>query len=204
MRRVARRPRGQFNVRNRHVAVLGGKAMTCNLAAFHSALVAWLLVGTEAVAQELPASLRQCVSEQDSARRLACFDRETARLVQQQDSRLPVAVPASALALASESKPRSDEENFGFRGKLAREESDRKAAENPGLEQLIAIVVQLRTRPYGEFVVTLSNGQEWVQKELDKSVHVKVGDQITIKPGTLGSYFLNGAKGAATRVTRVK
>jgi hypothetical protein len=103
------------------------------------------------------------------------------------------------------SKPRTDEENFGFSGsKLAREEADRKAVESPGLERLTATVVQVKTRPRGEFVVTLSNGQEWAQKESEKSMHLSVGDQVSIKPGALGSFFLTGTKGASTRVTRVK
>lgn len=179
--------------------------MTGNWVEFRIVCAAGWLVGAEAVAQGLPGSLQHCVAEQDSVQRLACFDRESARLMQQSEAGASTIASAAMASTVSSPTPtaksRTDEENFGFSGsKLAREE----AAQNPGLEQLTATITQVKTRPRGEFVVTLSNGQEWAQKEEEKPMSLSVGDQVTIKPGALGSYFLKGAKRAATRVTRVK
>ncbi|HEV2272444.1 MAG TPA: hypothetical protein VGR92_23565 [Steroidobacteraceae bacterium] len=50
-------------------------------------------------AQNVPAGLRACTAETDSARRLACYDREMARLAQ------PPAPPAPSAAAPSPPKP---------------------------------------------------------------------------------------------------
>jgi hypothetical protein len=53
--------------------------------------------------------------------------------------------------------------------------------------------------------VSLADGQVWSQVESDDSrSRVKVGDTITIRKATLGSYLLIGPDRIAVRVKRVK
>ncbi|HKU13431.1 MAG TPA: hypothetical protein VJQ52_03495 [Steroidobacteraceae bacterium] len=184
--------------------------------------VSWVLIGIgicgcAVAAEALPPTLRACMSETDSSRRLACFDRESARLVEQsapvaRQADPPVAAPvatapAGAASAAVASAPaRPAEDKFGYRGNIARAELDKQEAEaKKEFDQLTAKVAELGTLPHGELVLTLDNGQEWQQKPGDRGLRVRVGDEVTIKRASLGSFLLSssGAKGVM-RVSRVK
>jgi hypothetical protein len=66
-------------------------------------------------------------------------------------------------------------------------------------------VAHLGRRPTGELVVNLADGQVWSQVESDDSrSRVKVGDTVTIRKASLGSYLLVGPDRVAVRVKRVK
>ena len=200
-------------------------------------LVSWVLVGVCAggcavAAEALPPSLRACMSEADASRRLACFDRESARLttesapVARQAATPPPPAPAPApaaakaapaaaataaatgAATAAAAAEKSPEDKFGYRGTIARAEIDKKEAEErKGAEQITATVTEVSTLAHGELVLTLDNGQVWQQKRGDRAMRVKVGDQVSIKRGSLNSFLLTseakGAKGSM-RVSRVK
>ncbi|MGH8185448.1 MAG: hypothetical protein ACREUC_02705 [Steroidobacteraceae bacterium] len=170
----------------------------------------------DAAGDTLPPSLRACMGERDDARRLSCFDRETARLTQPEAttaraSEAP-ATPAPSSAAASAPAPKaapatpaiSDEEKFGYRGGLAREEVDRRKAEEEKLDQVTAKVAELSALPHGQFVATLDNGQIWQQKLIDRSVRLKIGDEVTIRRASFGSFMLVTASGKSTRVARVE
>jgi hypothetical protein len=167
----------------------------------------------DAVSEALPQSVRACMGETDDARRLACFDRETARLI---DKPAPVAAsapatPAAAAAsapaqqAAAPARPQemSDEEKFGYRGNLARKDVDRRKTEAEGVEQLTAKVVEVSAAPHGEFVAKLDNGQVWQQKLIDR-VRVRVGDEVTIRRASFGSFMLVTPTGKSTRVARIE
>jgi hypothetical protein len=158
-------------------------------------------------AEVLPPSLRTCMSEQDDARRLSCFDRESARLAHgsaaatsQPQAAMPTApaavTPAATTAVTLAAAPAA-EEGFGYRGSTA--------AEPTGPEQMTAKLTEVSTLPRGELVLTLDNGQVWIQKSADRPMRLKAGDEVTIKRASLGSYLLfsDAAKGSM-RVTRSK
>jgi hypothetical protein len=145
---------------------------------------------------QAPEALRACLTEKSDALRLSCYDREMARLEHHEDvAPSPVAATGPATETA--------EERFGFRGTVAREATDREKAAAGELEQLQGKIVGISSRPRGERVVTLSNNQVWVQKSADVKIRLKVGDEVTIKSGALGSFLLFSS-GQATRVTRVQ
>ena len=144
------------------------------------------------------APLRACTTQSDSARRLACYD--AAMSAAPPAPRAAAAAPVAAAA----AKPASPEESFGYRGDIAREELDRKAAQEPRLERLDAKITTVETRPHGEFVITLDNGQVWAQKRPDTKVRPAVGEAISIKPGSFSSFTLVTASGRSTQVTRVR
>jgi hypothetical protein len=191
-------------------------------------LVSWVLTGiciggSAAAADTLPSTLRACMSESDSARRLACFDRESARLVEPSvpvaRRAEPPAAPAStasaatapaaavpATAAASSTPAPSAQDKFGYRGTIARAELDKKEAEErTGSEQLTARITEIATLPHGEVRLTLDNGQIWQQNSGERGLRVRVGDEVTIRRASLGSFLLSssGVKGV-TRVARVK
>lgn len=141
----------------------------------------------ETVAQ-VPEALRACVSQKEDSRRLACYDREIAGLDKQAEvSAAPQ--PAAAGVAAGE--------GFGLPREALKEVDRRKA------EQVQGKIASIVSRPRGERVVTLDNSQVWVQKSLDLSIRLKVGDEVTIKRGALGSYLLF-ASGRSTTVMRVQ
>jgi hypothetical protein len=146
-------------------------------------------------------ALVTCAKETDDARRLRCFDALVADL-----PRAPAAPAAAAAARPSASPPIapvptakpsvSPEEKFGARGDLDRERRE-------GLKELTARITEVNTRPYGELVITLDNGQVWAERTANSKLKVKVGDSVKIESGALGSFTLL-ANGRSSKVSRVR
>jgi hypothetical protein len=155
-------------------------------------LAAWVL-SSFAVAQPLPPSLQKCSEEQDASTRLACYDREIARLK-----------AATAGASSPAAPAPSPEENFGVAGELLRKKQEREESSAPQLKRLDSTIVKVTARVRGEGVYQLENGQVWEQKEVSSSFVVRAGDRITIEPGSLGTYWLVNEEGRRTRVKRVR
>jgi hypothetical protein len=189
-------------------------------------MISWVLIGVgcwgcATAADALPPSLRTCMKESDATRRLACFDRESALLagesapVARQADPAPVrpaatapAAPvasAAATAGAAAATTQSATDKFGYRGNMARADLDKKKELEQGGEELTAKVTELSSLPNGGIVLTLDNGQMWQQKTADRGMHVKIGDQVTIKRGVLNSFLLTSdtSKGSM-RVARVR
>jgi hypothetical protein len=155
--------------------------------------VSLLIFGASALqAGDIPAELQQCREETEDSRRLACFDRELAKI-------LDVASASSPTAAASS---KTAEQRFGFRGDVARSAIDNKRNAEPALERLQAKVTSVRIGPTGYWTVTLDNGQEWAQVPMGVRVSIKVGDSVTIVPLSLGSFSLVPQSGPSARVRR--
>jgi hypothetical protein len=56
----------------------------------------------------------------------------------------------------------------------------------------------------GVFVASLDNGQAWIQTERDSRVQLEVGQTVTVRRASLGSFMLSGEQGIAARVRRLK
>jgi hypothetical protein len=177
--------------------------------------LSWVLIGVGCcgaamAADTLPPSLRACMNEPDSLRRLTCFDRESALLagasapVARQADPAPAAT-AAATAGAAAAVTQSETDKFGYRGNMARADLDKKKEVEQGSEQLTAKVTEVTTQPNGGLMLTLDNGQIWQQKTADRAIRVRVGDQITIKRGVLNSFLLTSdSNKGSMRVARVK
>lgn len=150
-----------------------------------------------------------CANEADDARRLACYD-SAVKAPAPQEATAASSPPATAKpAAAPPSAPPvvvPKEEDFGLAGsavaKQRRNEQERQESKDE-VGSISAQVTDISSRPLGERVVTLDNGQVWVQKNPDARFLVKVGDRVTIHAGMLGSYRLVNGK-RMTQVTRVK
>lgn len=186
----------------------------------------WVLVGIgflgcAAAADALPPSLRACMKETDASRRLQCFDREsavlageTAPVARQAEPAAPrpaasaPTAPAATVAAAAGAAavtPQSATDKFGYKGNIAREDLDRQKQTEEASGALTAKVTAVAAPPNGGMIVTLDNGQVWQQKTADRGMHIKVGDQVTIKHALMGSFLLTSdtVKGSM-RVSRVK
>jgi hypothetical protein len=114
--------------------------------------------------------------------------------------------PAAAANTAAPVDARSREQEFG----LSPQQQARRANPSPQPVEaaeptsITAAVTELRKQATGQFLAVLDNGQIWVQRETNTRVRLSIGEQVTIRRGTLGSYLLEGSSGLATRVRRVK
>jgi hypothetical protein len=61
-------------------------------------------------------------------------------------------------------------------------------------------VTQVSRTANGRFIATLDNGQVWAQLERDTTAEVQVGDQVTVRKASLGSYMMVTRSGVRTRV----
>jgi len=59
-------------------------------------------------------------------------------------------------------------------------------------------------RGKGDYRIQLDNGQLWMESQRTGGEPPEPGETITIRPGLLGSYFMERKAGLALRVKRVK
>jgi len=122
-------------------------------------------------------------------------------------------IPEAGAAANPAGEPASGQEQFGVPGselarrrEMVQRESDRQADRQGDSQadpdRLNATVVALSARPRGERIVTLDNGQVWVQKT-PQYISIEAGDSVTILKGALRSYRLV-AGGRSTAVTRIE
>jgi len=131
-----------------------------------------------------------CRGISNDAQRLACYDRASP----------PYAASASVPgAAAAATQP---ERNFGL--SIAQQRAADPAAHRDELDRLDANVGDMRRLSTGAFVLTLDNGQQWQQAEVNSRARPKKGDRVSIRRGMLGSFFLVTPDNVATRVRRLK
>jgi hypothetical protein len=70
-------------------------------------------------------------------------------------------------------------------------------------QAMTAVVTKIAQRPRGELVMTLDNGQVWVQNEAAAYFPLKAGDKVEISVGMLDSYVLWAPFKRSTKVTRI-
>jgi len=152
-------------------------------------LAAGPTLGTRTLTDEL----RQCAAAGDAAQRLACYDQLAAKLPAPAATRAES--PPSAAAVAGTTAPAAE---FGVNnGPLqAKQQAGKPRA-------MTALVTKITQRPRGELVMTLDNGQVWVQNEAAAYFPLKPGDKVEISVGMLDSYVLWAPFKRSTKVTRI-
>jgi hypothetical protein len=113
------------------------------------------------------------------------------------------AVEPEPRAPAAGAKVRAPEEEFGLTpAQLA--ERDREDSSAPELDQLEARVASLERTGAGHFVLTLDNGQRWIEVAPSQRVRFRAGESVTIRRAALGSFLARGPNsGGGVRVRRL-
>lgn len=149
-------------------------------------------------AQDLAAAMQTCRTEQDDARRLACYDREV------EAEREPPATHTPSQAAVPAAAPPTSEEGFGYEDVHDRNKRNARPSGTRGLEALVAKVAGIAKRPDGALLIELENGQVWGQNAPEPYFRLAVGDPVKIKPAALGSFLLYGNSRRSIRVTRLR
>lgn len=140
----------------------------------------------------------RCAAVPDDLGRLACYDAEFGRpestATQAAQPRLVPQVEAVAASGA--------EVDFGL-SKWAKRNLDPTAAKAQP-QRITARIRQVERQRDGRFLVTLENEQVWLQVETMSRARVAVGDEVTIREASLGSFLLVTANQVATRVRRLR
>ncbi|WP_166424441.1 hypothetical protein [Paraglaciecola sp. 20A4] len=161
-------------------------------------------------AQDIISELHDCRAENNDTLRLACYDKlssinyqDSERHTQASVSNKPAVVVSTpqpivkkemAKPLASQSFASRDNQvkNFGLAKVI---EPEQKIA------KITADVIDTKKDPYGKLIVSLENGQVWRQTG-NSTLRIKIGDQVYVEEGILGSYFLS--KESSNKRIRVK
>jgi hypothetical protein len=171
-----------------------------------------------------------CARETDSTARLACFDRAIAARRATPAAPAPAAAsrPAPAPAApatgtsagtaaaaattaaattAAATSAAATGSALGDAGLTAREQHrarrERGEPEPPPPAPIVAKVVRVIPREPLISAFELDNGQIWEQSETT-NFPAKPQEEITIRPGVLGAFFLKSASGAVVRAHRLK
>jgi len=201
------------------MAVYRIAVLCAGLVAGGCALPAWAASGSDGAS---------CVAVNDDAARLACYDRAFGRKAAGSSTAATataaaaaagtaatgaaaaapkspaVASPTAPRAAPAPAAPKDPVAEFGLTEASKQARDPAKAAEAAAAPTSVTgKVISVRFRKYGEFVVTLDNGQVWEQNEPMSSAVVRVGDTVTVKKAVLGSYTLVTAARVATKVRRV-
>lgn len=153
-----------------------------------------------------------CAAVDDATERLACYDQafprpaeaaaaaasEAAHVVQQAPGRAVEGAPEPRAPAAGETV-----EEFGLsRAQLQALDPERVS---PRIERIEALVTDVRYRPTGERVITLDNGQVWLQTEVTvRGGPLRAGDTVAIRRAALGSFQLVTPGRVALRVRRIE
>jgi hypothetical protein len=157
---------------------------------------------------ELPTELTDCRALTSATQRLDCYDQfidaqgispNQAPIRQTTDKAAPVE-PAAATA-TEESEPKLSQEDIFGKGETERRKSVQDATDTKEIDQIEATVAEVRKSASGQAVITLDNGQVWLQTESSRA-RISVNDKVTIRRRSFGSYTLYNKK-TAIRVKRI-
>jgi hypothetical protein len=154
-----------------------------------------LLASVVAGAADADRTLHHCVPIDDPDERLACYDQASGRAAA---AKLPR--QGGANAARDDVVPA---EEFGL-SELQRRARDPDRAQESRIESIEGTVQSLAYRPTGERIITLDNGQVWLQTEVTVRGPLHEGDAVVIRRAALGSYQLVTPGRVALRVRRIE
>ena len=166
-----------------------------------------------------PNGLTQCSSIANTAERLACYDRLAGRASAKAPPSSPAAVapaaasaaapvnaaPVAAAPAAATPMPAaaSTAHDFGL-SKVQKERADGAASSSPAeIKSITARVAGFRKGPSGRPRVLFDNGQTWEYEE-DGDYLLAIGDSVTIRRASLGSFLLVTPSKLVHRVRRIR
>ena len=181
-----------------------------------------LLIAGSVSAADLPSQLQQCSKENDSLKRLMCFDQlalkaSSEKTVEKSGLTSPVVeveqpaketvaeaeVVASAKTKATTTATPIAKEAIAAPSKSAQDIFGQESIRKMDVVNEVSFTIKkasLSLRKKWRF--TFDNGQQWEQKDSDKFAKFKSGDEVTIKRGLMNAFYLK--KKDANRTIRVK
>lgn len=157
-----------------------------------------LVLALAAVTASMPVSaqqdeLQRCATIEDSLQRLVCFD----KLAEKYRDNPPQEQPQKAVKAERQQTHRDAAARFGIEHKNAKDMES--------IDKLTVKIASRRQDPYGNWIITLANGQVWKQTESVGYFSWDEEDTYYIERGALNSFFF-GREGANRRfrVTRVE
>ena len=156
----------------------------------HVLLWALVCLPTQGMGQAPFDSLMACTRVIADTPRLACFDHEVAEVTTKNPQ------PSASVAPKAEQK-------FGLSDKQVLE-LGATPGQVPAPTALHAHIVSVPRYPIERQVFVLDNAQTWQQIELDLGFTVRIGQEVTISKGALGSFWLSTDSHRATRVKRIQ
>lgn len=164
------------------------------------------LPGAGAAQAQVPDRLIACASTVDDAERLACYDAAVkglgadARAASEAREKEATAARAAAAAAASAAAARAAAE-----AEAARKDSFGKATAADAVSELTAGISEVLKDASGKAVFVLDNGQIWRQADGFTLPNARVGTQVTVRRGALGSFRLAPANSnRSVQVIRMK
>jgi len=160
-------------------------------------------------------ALAPCIDISSSADRLACYDKLAGRvsapkaLAAAPSAASPAAAspspaaPAAVASVAAAPAPTAapTEEDFG-RSKVRKARTAASSGAPPEVKSITAKVAAFGRSPNRRSQITLDNGQIWEYQD-DPDPLLSIGDSVTIKRATLGSFILLTPTKLSHRVSRV-
>lgn len=159
---------------------------------------------------EDPNGLTQCSNISNTAERLACYDKLAGRAPASKappsspSATAPAAAPVRAAPAAAAPVPAgtSTTNDFGL-SKVQKERANAVSSSPAEVKSITARVTGFREGPNGRPRVLLDNGQTWEYEE-DGDYLLAVGDSVTIRRASLGSFLLVTPAKIVHRVRRIR
>lgn len=180
-------------------------------------LMASASLSIPALAQQ--SEMQQCAVIDDSLQRLACYDNLAEKQAKGQGNvQAQGKMKNQQHGQAVAEKARQKGQQMKDRNASADEETDKKEVMerrfgmehkvtqgSEGVDKLVVDVASRQQDPYGNWIITLSNGQVWKQTESVGYFRWDADDTYYIERGALNSFFF-GREDATRRfrVTRVE
>lgn len=163
-----------------------------------------LLAATTAQAQTIESALKACTQQENSLKRLVCYDNLVKNLnqyhglnkaVSQTSPHFPSRPMRHKADIAAVTKPdtgSSSTDGFGMRKQQAASEE---------LDKITSQATKVTESLRGYLIVTLENGQVWRQID-NESMKIKQGNTVFVERAALGSFRMG--KPNANKRIRVK
>ncbi|PZO52862.1 MAG: hypothetical protein DCF16_08285 [Alphaproteobacteria bacterium] len=175
------------------------------IAAMSAVAVLWTTpipaVAQEAAAPTTPQALEAvyaCASETDQARRLACYDSAVSALRGAQTSGEVVAIDRGDVA-------RMQRDSFGFNLPSIGRLLPQIGHDDNVVDRVEVTVARMSVGASGRTTFRMEDGQVWTQVDPERVYNVRVGDIVTIRRASIGSFMISSPRGGAgIRVRRAE
>ncbi len=157
---------------------------------------------------ELPTELIDCRALTSAVARLDCYDQaidahtpSPSQAAMRRTAENPAPVVPTAAAATAASEPKLSQEDLFGKGETELRKLVQEATDTEEIDRIEATVVEVRKTKSGKVVITLDNGQVWIQADSSRA-RVSIDDKVTIRRRSFGSYTLYSKK-TSNRVKRI-